>query len=122
MPQTADTRLEIQDGLRAAIAEKISQNPLDHWVNVFSAIDVCVEPVLNLDEAMSHPHFQARGMVANARNSEGEEIPQLQSALPFQRAQHQAGATLGADTDLVLEDVGFSQNQIEELRSSKCIK
>lgn len=122
LPQIADARPEVQQALRQDIAGVIAAQPLSHWEQVFAPLDVCVEPVLSLGEAAEHPHFQERKMLATARIGEEEEIRQIHSALPFKRASHQAGAPLGAHSDQVLKTLGLSEDQIAELRDSKCIK
>lgn len=40
--------------------------PLAHWTEQFAADDCCVSPVLHCAEALRHPLFQARQMVAEA--------------------------------------------------------
>lgn len=39
------------------IAETFSSQPLSHWSSVFETADVCVTPVLTLEEAQKHPLF-----------------------------------------------------------------
>ncbi|MEN8626666.1 CaiB/BaiF CoA transferase family protein [Psychrobacter proteolyticus] len=39
------------------IAEKFASQTLEHWQRVFAATDVCVTPVLSLQEAKAHPLF-----------------------------------------------------------------
>ncbi|KRG35385.1 CaiB/BaiF CoA transferase family protein [Psychrobacter sp. P11G3] len=39
------------------IAEKFASQTLEHWQGVFAATDVCVTPVLSLQEAKAHPLF-----------------------------------------------------------------
>ncbi|WP_227673196.1 CaiB/BaiF CoA transferase family protein [Psychrobacter nivimaris] len=39
------------------IAEKFASQTLEHWQRVFAAKDVCVTPVLSLNEAKAHPLF-----------------------------------------------------------------
>jgi crotonobetainyl-CoA:carnitine CoA-transferase CaiB-like acyl-CoA transferase len=39
------------------MAEKFASQTLEHWQGVFAATDVCVTPVLNLQEAKAHPLF-----------------------------------------------------------------
>ncbi|WP_257020043.1 CaiB/BaiF CoA-transferase family protein [Psychrobacter sp. BI730] len=39
------------------IAEKFASQTLEHWQRVFAATDVCVTPVLSLNEAKAHPLF-----------------------------------------------------------------
>ncbi|HEY1397677.1 CaiB/BaiF CoA-transferase family protein [Roseateles sp.] len=46
--------------LRDAVAARIRQESLAHWVAVFEGSDACVAPVLTAAEAPLHPHQQAR--------------------------------------------------------------
>ncbi|WP_238037194.1 CaiB/BaiF CoA-transferase family protein [Psychrobacter sp. Ps6] len=39
------------------IAEKFASQTLEHWQRIFAATDVCVTPVLSLQEAKAHPLF-----------------------------------------------------------------
>ncbi|VWB44357.1 carnitine dehydratase [Burkholderia lata] len=47
---------------KQVFAEKFSERTRDEWVQRLGHLDVCVAPVLDFDEAPSHPHAQARGM------------------------------------------------------------
>jgi crotonobetainyl-CoA:carnitine CoA-transferase CaiB-like acyl-CoA transferase len=119
----ADARPEAQAELRKAIADEIGKQSLAHWQEVFGQLDACVEPVLNQQEAFEHPHFIERNMIGLAVDQDGTEIPQLNSALPFrQQAPHQAGKDLGADTQFVLESIGYDQAQIAQLKKSGCVR
>ncbi len=46
--------------LREAVAARIRQESLAHWVAIFEGSDACVAPVLTAAEAPLHPHQQAR--------------------------------------------------------------
>ena len=48
------------DGMREAIAARISQKTRDEWSEIFGPTDACVAPVLSLKEAPNHPHNRAR--------------------------------------------------------------
>jgi alpha-methylacyl-CoA racemase len=122
MNKIADPRPESQRALREAITDKIKSQAMSHWQTVFAAIDVCVEPVLTLNEAAANEHFVARGMITTATDNDGNSIPQINSALPFRREMHQAGAQLGEHTTSALAEVGYDSDAIEALRSAKCIK
>jgi crotonobetainyl-CoA:carnitine CoA-transferase CaiB-like acyl-CoA transferase len=61
---------KFQQGLKQALNLKqlnrhtltgvIASQPLAHWVELFARFDVCVEPVLTLDELSQHPVFKDR--------------------------------------------------------------
>lgn len=119
----ADARPEAQAELRAAIADKIAAQPLSHWLDIFAELDVCVEPVLNFSEVHEHPHFQAREMFCVAQDDQGKVFTQINSALPFKRRDlNRAGVTLGAQTQSVMANLGYSPEEIASLMEQKVIK
>jgi alpha-methylacyl-CoA racemase len=74
----------------------------DEWCALFEGSDVCVTPVLTLQEALEHPHNQARAAVL-----EVEGVPQNAPAPRFSRtppAPPRPPRATGADTDQVLTD------------------
>ncbi len=123
MSKLADQRPEVQHEVRCKFADVFIQQTLDHWVVIFEPLDACVEPVLTTNEAFKHPHFIERDMIAKAYDANGNSIPQLNSALPFREEKvHQAGKVLGADTNSVLESIGYTQIEIDKLKENKCVK
>lgn len=75
--------------VKHAIREKIKTQTLAAWNDVFSQLDVCVEPVLSLDEALNSKISKERGWIvhvplkANADQTE----PQLACPIKFSRSQ-----------------------------------
>jgi len=123
MNRMADARPEAQAELRSAIADKLKSEPLAHWVKVFGEIDVCVEPVLNVNQAAAHPHFIERGMIGEAVDSEGNSVRQFNSALPFKATTgHRIGRALGEDTTNILSQLGYDDCAIETLKKTRCVK
>jgi len=118
----ADVRPASQEKLKKAIQNKISAQSRAYWVEAFAAIDVCVEPVLDFNEAAQHPHFVERGMVVQALDEHGNSVKQLKSALPFPATQVTMGAELGRHTQEVMQSLGYSNAEIEELANQACVK
>ena len=75
--------------VKTALAEKIKQKDFDAWMVIFTEQDVCVEPVLSLDEALHSPLAQQRGWVVDVPLKEGsaETEPQLACPIKFSRSQ-----------------------------------
>ena len=92
----------------------------DEWFQYLSQFDICVGPVYSLDEVCQDPHVQARQMVVEVEHptfgkvrqvgvgAKLSETPGSVRSLSPRRGQH---------TDEVLRDLGFSPQQIEELRA-----
>ncbi len=100
--------------LRERFSAVFSSRTAAEWEEIFSGSDACVVPVLSLGDAPRHPHNRARETFIE-RNGVTEPAP----APRFDRTPATAGhppRPLGADTDAVLADWGFSAEEIEELR------
>ena len=52
LPNMPDSRAAMK-----RVSEKFASQPLSHWQQVFTDTDVCVTPVLTLEEAQQHPLF-----------------------------------------------------------------
>ncbi|TVR04670.1 MAG: CoA transferase [Deltaproteobacteria bacterium] len=93
----------------AALAEVIASRPLAEWLEELREDDVCVEPVLELDELVQDAQLVARNALHPAtglprlpvgtRDSAAGEVPPL----------------LGEHTRAVLEEVGLSAAEIGTL-------
>jgi alpha-methylacyl-CoA racemase len=77
----------VQRQLKAAIQQTIAARPLVEWQAIFAQLDVCVEPVLNADEALAHPQTQARGMVVAVPKPDGSTQQQIGSPIRFSTSQ-----------------------------------
>ena len=100
----------------AAIAKAIRTRTRDEWAAIMEGSDACFAPVLSLTEAVRHPHNLARGLFIDVNG-----VQQNAPAPRFSRTQNapvQAPHRAGADTDSVLRDAGFGQEQIAALRAA----
>ncbi len=122
LSKIADQRPETQQELRAAIAEKVAAKTLEHWGSVFEQLDACVEPVLTVNQAAEHPQYRARNMIIDAVLENGEHVKQIATALPFEKRAATAGVPLGAHTEEILRDFGFSDQERESLKKSGCVR
>lgn len=83
------------------------------WCELLEGTDVCFAPVLNLGEAMEHPHNRARQAYV-----EIDGVRQPAPAPRFSATPGEIGrppAAVGADTQHVLESLGFSNSEADEL-------
>lgn len=76
--------LNLKQLSRSTLAQKIRSETLAHWVSYFAGFDVCVEPVLTLDEVVGHPLFAQRSrFVEVASGKDGKLLRQPASPFPF---------------------------------------
>ena len=69
--------------LKAELDAIFAAHDLAWWTNKFAAADCCVTPVLRMDEALAHPHFQARRMAAEIDHPSEGKLWQLAPAIKF---------------------------------------
>jgi crotonobetainyl-CoA:carnitine CoA-transferase CaiB-like acyl-CoA transferase len=90
----------------------------DEWQQFASQHDCCLEPVLGLDEALDSELVRAREMVVELDQPGTDGVRQLGMPVKFSRTPggpQGPGPVLGADTEDVLRDAGFSDDEIAEL-------
>ena len=99
--------------IRAALTEAFASRTRAEWEEAFTGSDACVAPVLDLDEARSHPHGRARQAFY-----ESDAGPVPMPAPRFDRtptAVPGPASRKGADTRTALADWGFAAEEIEAL-------
>jgi len=93
----------------------------DEWTEIFSAYDACVEPVLKVSEMLEHPHVKERSMIVDMPKPDGTTQRQVGSPFKFSSTSPEIrhiGVPLGEHNVDVLREVGYSDNEIEELKGS----
>jgi len=112
LPQLAPRQWERGERRRQTItilAERFLSRDRDEWVSALGAADACVEPVLDVAEAVA------------ARPLGGEAaFPVRLSETPMR--QGRPAPALGAGTDEVLAEAGYGRLEIESLRTSGVIQ
>ncbi|ELW80895.1 TPA: CoA transferase [Acinetobacter nosocomialis] len=80
---------EDRQEVKQAIQEKIKTKTFKEWHEIFANLDVCVEPVLSLSEALNSPLAQQRGWIVNVplQNNTADTEPQIACPIKFSRSQ-----------------------------------
>jgi crotonobetainyl-CoA:carnitine CoA-transferase CaiB-like acyl-CoA transferase len=105
---------EAQERLRSELASLFAARPRDEWDRRLAGLEVCCEPVLELDEVAGHPQIEARQLVRESAS--GLEIaPQV----PFrQEWRRRDPPRLGEHTAELLSEIGVDERRLEDLRSA----
>ena len=69
--------------VKAELDRLFAAHDLAWWSARFAAADCCVTPVLRMDEALSHPHFQARRMAEKITHRTEGEVWQFAPSIKF---------------------------------------
>jgi len=93
----------------------------DEWFAELRQRDICVAPVYSLDEVFADPHVQARGMVAELPHPQFGPVRMVGIAPKFSEtpgAVRRLAPKRGEHTEEVLKEAGYSQAEIDEMRSA----
>ena len=91
----------------------------DAWARLGREHDVCLTPVLEGDEPSQDPQLRARQLFGEVANPwEGKTLPALATPVRVDggRVPLRPAPALGADTDAVLAEAGFTGREIAALR------
>lgn len=105
--------------LKEKLAALFRTRTRNEWCQLMEGSDVCFAPILNLSEAPTHPHLQARQTYV-----ESFGIVQPAPAPRFSRTQAEIQgpvARVGEHSESILAEWGFSPQEIDRLKSSHAI-
>ncbi len=89
------------------------------WMAIFDPMDICVEPVLNLQEVLIDDENTKQRELVTTIDVEGKKVKQYAMPIHFSKTKpvyHHAGKHLGVDTESIVEKLGYSKAKIEELK------
>ena len=115
---------EDQAALKQALQIEFERRSFAELQACFEAVDACVEPVLSFSEAVDHPHLLARQVVTQVPRADGSLQSQMACPLKFSDglpAPRHIGVTVGANSQQVLLETGFDQDEIEAMRAAGVI-
>lgn len=102
--------------LRDAFAAKFMERTRDDWAAHFEGSDACVAPVLSMEEAPNHPQNRSRGTFIEIDHvTQPAPAPRFSTTMPTVST---GPSVPGADTDSILDELGYNSDRIGMLRSS----
>ncbi len=121
---TNDGRVARTAELEGVIAGWCKSNDLDHVLSVLERAEVPFSKVYDARDIMSDPHYAARGMIEQHTLPDGRSV-KLPAVVP--RLSETPGRTrwlgpkLGAHTDEVLAELGYTADRRSALRTAGLI-
>jgi crotonobetainyl-CoA:carnitine CoA-transferase CaiB-like acyl-CoA transferase len=110
-----ESQCDSESELKALIAQAFLAEPQSFWRAKFAPCDACVEPVLDMREALDHPHHQSRQMVTTTASG----MQQIRPVPHMAGTEYEtlADAPLcGQHNDEVLASLGYTELQVIELK------
>ena len=117
-------RPDKQVELKSALRSEFEKRDAAEWREVFAGLDACVEPLLSFSEAVEHPQNKARELVVDVPREGKSAQRQLAHPIKFSSgipAPRHIGAALGEHNQEVLQALGYSLEQITQLKAAKVI-
>nr|CAG4648647.1 EOG090X05UC [Polyphemus pediculus] len=110
------------EAAKARLTEIFLTKTQKEWQAIFDGTDACVVPVSTLEEAPHHPHNVSRGSFIRNANGQYEPTPAPRlSRTPAQPMNHQTEPSIGENSVQVLQQMGYSSADIDELIRSGAI-
>lgn len=114
-----------QEAMKQAFAAKILTHTRDEWTEMLAAADTCMAPVLSVAEVVEDPHLNSRHTFMTAKHPEKGEFRQLAPVLAGgerEQAVYELPPAGSTDTDAVLAEAGFAEDEISQLRGEGSVE
>jgi crotonobetainyl-CoA:carnitine CoA-transferase CaiB-like acyl-CoA transferase len=119
--RTNDLRVENRRSINAAIEERLESGTSDYWIEKLNAAGVPCDRVMSLPRVFADPQVIDQEMVVSAEHPGHGEVRMLGFPIKFTEAPcrlRRPAPDLGADTDTVLGELGYSPENIARLREA----
>jgi crotonobetainyl-CoA:carnitine CoA-transferase CaiB-like acyl-CoA transferase len=115
-----EARVRNQNDLLPAIADRLRQRDVREWVEVLSAAGVPCGPINRLPEVFADPQVKHRGIKIELPHPAAGSVPQVANPIHYAQAQlsyHRPPPTLGQHTIAILQELGFSREEVDALKA-----
>jgi len=116
---TPEARFANRDALAAILDALLQERTTAEWMAAFAG-NVPAAPILDLPQALDNPYFRENGGLAEVEHPLRRGFKVLASPVRIdgERPKARPAPRLGADTDAVLGELGYSPAEIAALRAS----
>ena len=116
--KTVELRQRNIDARLALTQEALGTRPADEWLELLTQAGVPCAPVLTRTATLTHPQFDALGIVTEIEHPEAGRIRNARPAARFSatpQALAKPAPGYGADTEAVLREAGLGEREIAAL-------
>ena len=120
-PRFADNadRLANREALTAELDKVFAEHPMAHWQELLAGA-VPVAPVYTLADALDNPWLREIGMRDEVSHPDRDDLQILASPIKLDGARlpNRAAPLLGEDSEAILAELGYDEDQIAELKQT----
>ena len=105
-------------GLKAELKAFFKTKDRDEWVKLAADADICLTPILNIEELEDEPHFRSRDMFVEHEHPVYGKVKGINQPVKFSDTpanQGWAPPLSGEDNEGILSDLGYTDEQIDTL-------
>jgi crotonobetainyl-CoA:carnitine CoA-transferase CaiB-like acyl-CoA transferase len=122
--QARDTRKANRFLLTPLLEEKLAENTTGHWVEILNAKGIPAGDILSLEEALTSDQARQRGVLAGVDLPGFGVIQLFNLTAKFSRTPAHIDTPpprLSEHTDTILGELGYTAEELKELRRTKVI-
>jgi crotonobetainyl-CoA:carnitine CoA-transferase CaiB-like acyl-CoA transferase len=119
--RTNDLRVENRRAINTSIEERLQSSTSDYWIEKLNAAGVPCDRVMSLPQVFADPQVIDQEMVVSTEHPGHGEVSMLGFPIKFAEAPcrlRRPAPDLGADTDAILREFGYSREDIARLREA----
>lgn len=117
-------RVSHREEMEAILEGYFGRASVADWIRAFESVGVPCGPILPPEEVLNHPQLLAREMIVETEHPRAGRVRSLGNPVKLDRTPPRTGSAappLGADTDPILGEIGFSGEEIRVMREEGVI-
>ncbi|KAI0632334.1 CAIB/BAIF family enzyme [Trametes polyzona] len=121
---TNKARVANRQELVALITDALQKEGRDHWIEKLTGLGVPFGPINNIEQTFAHPQVAARQMITEVEHPRAGKIKLVSPAVTYNGQRmpiERPPPYLSQHTNEVLTELGYSEQEIAQLREKKII-